>query len=113
MRHKSIFVLLLLLVLTTSLTGCSMDFVRGIVREYEDNKESIKSEFQELKDSLKDEVHDWVDSISQYMPIIEEDLKDKQHLDTDNYIEIYKVYEAIKQLLQKIITQSYSYSNEQ
>ncbi len=37
MWHKSIFVLLLLLILLTSLTGCGMELARGMLKKYEDN----------------------------------------------------------------------------
>ena len=49
MLRKLISGLLLLVELTTSLTGCGMDLARGIIREYEDNKDGIKSELHELK----------------------------------------------------------------
>ncbi len=37
MWRKSIFVLLLLLILLTSLTGCGMELAHGMIRKYEDN----------------------------------------------------------------------------
>lgn len=84
MRHKSIFVLLLLLILLTSLTGCGMKLARGIIREYEDNKEGIKSELQELKDGFKEEINDWMGSVSRYSLTADENLVGERKSGADN-----------------------------
>ena len=52
MLRKLISALLLLAVMMTCLTGCGMDLIRGIIKEYEDNKDGIISEFRELKDGM-------------------------------------------------------------
>ena len=90
MRHKSICVLLLLLILLTGLTGCSMELARGIIREYEDNKEGIKSELQELKDSLKDEINEWMSSASRYSLTADENLVGERISGIDNYAGTYE-----------------------
>lgn len=90
MRHKSIFVLLPLLILLTSLTGCGMELARGIIREYEDNKEGIKSELQELKDGLKEEINDWMSSASRYSLTADENLVGERKSGADNYVGSYE-----------------------
>lgn len=90
MRHKSIFVLLFLLILLTSLTGCGMELARGIIKEYEDNKEGIKSELQELKDGLKEEINDWMGSASRYSLTTDENLVGERKSGADNYAGTYK-----------------------
>lgn len=90
MRHKSIFVLLLLLILLTSLTGCGMELARGIIREYEENKEGIKSELQELKDGLKEEINDWMGSASRYALTADENLVGERKSGADNYVGTYE-----------------------
>lgn len=90
MRHKSIFVLLLLLILLTSLTGCGMELVHGMIREYEDNKEGIKSELQELKDGFKKEINDWMGSVSRYSLTADENLKGDRKFGTDIYVGTYE-----------------------
>ncbi len=90
MRHKLIFILLLLLILLTSLTGCGMELARGIIREYEDNKEGIKSELQELKDGLKEEINDWIGSVSRYSLTADENLVGERKTGADNYVGTYE-----------------------
>lgn len=90
MRHKSICVLLFLLILLTSLTGCSMELARGIIREYEDNKEGIKSELQELKDGLKEEINDWMGSASRYSLTADENLIGERNSGADNFVGTYE-----------------------
>ena len=66
MLRKLISALLLLVIVMTCLTGCGTDLIRGIIKEYEDNKDGIKSELHELKDGIKNEFNDWMGSISRY-----------------------------------------------
>lgn len=73
MIRKWISVFLLLAVLTTGLTGCGMELARGIIREYEDNKEGIKSEIYELKEALKSEIREWWDFANEFSADEEED----------------------------------------
>ena len=90
MLRKLISGLLLLAALTTSLTGCGMDLARGIIREYEDNKDSIKSELHELKDGIKNEFNDWMGSISRYSLTGDKSLKGKRELGIDDYVGSYE-----------------------
>ena len=90
MLRKLISGLLLLAALTTSLTGCGMDLARGIIREYEDNKDSIKSELHELKDGIKNEFNDWMSSISRYSLTRDKSLKGKRELGIDDYVGSYE-----------------------
>lgn len=62
MLGRFIALILLILALMTRLAGCCMEVGRGIMKEYEENKETIKSEFYELKDSLMEEIDEfWED----------------------------------------------------
>ena len=90
MLRKLISGLLLLAALTTSLTGCGMDLARGIIREYEDNKDGIKSELHELKDGIKNEFNDWMSSISRYSLTRDKSLKGKRELGIDDYVGSYE-----------------------
>ena len=90
MLRKLIPGLLLLAALTTSLTECGMDLARGIIREYEDNKDGIKSELHELKDGIKNEFNDWMSSISRYSLTRDKSLKGKRELGIDDYVGSYE-----------------------
>lgn len=61
-------------IVMTCLTGCGTDLIRGIIKEYEDNKDGIISEFRELKDGMLNEFNDWIDSITQYTLVVSSDL---------------------------------------
>lgn len=64
MIRRWIAIILILALLMEGVTGCSsMDLVRGVIREYEDNKEGIKSELYELKEAAKSEIEEWVNSM--------------------------------------------------
>lgn len=64
MIRRWIAIILILALLTEGVTGCSsMDLVRGVIREYEDNKEGIKSELYELKEAAKSEIEEWINSV--------------------------------------------------
>lgn len=90
MLRKLFFAGLLLVVLMTSFTGCGMDLARGIIREYEDNKDSIKSELHELGDGIKSELNDWIGSISQYALTSDKNLKGEREFGVDHYVGSYE-----------------------
>ncbi len=90
MLRKLIFGLLLLAVLMTRLTGCGIDLARGIIREYEDNKDGIKSELHELTDGIKNEFNDWMCSISQYRLTEDKNLKGERESGIDDYVGSYE-----------------------
>ena len=86
MLRKLISALLLLVIVMTCLTGCGTDLIRGIIKEYEDNKDGIKSELHELKDGIKNEFNDWMSSISRYSLTRDKSLKGKRELGIDDYV---------------------------
>lgn len=83
-------VVLLLMILTTCLTGCSGDLVRGLIREYEDNKDSINGEIHELIDSIKGELSEWKESGDQCSLTKKESLKGERKLGIDDYSGSYE-----------------------
>lgn len=89
MLRKLIPALLLILILMTSLTGC-MGLGRGIIKEFEDNKDGIMSEVNELKDGIADELNDWLESISKYNITKDKNLKGERKLGVDNYVGSYE-----------------------
>lgn len=89
MLRKLIPALLLILILMTSLTGCT-DLGRGIIKEFEDNKDGIMSEVNELKDGIADELNDWLESISKYNITKDKNLKGERKLGVDNYVVSYE-----------------------
>ena len=90
MLRKLISALLLLAVMMTCLTGCGMDLIRGIIKEYEDNKDGIISEFRELKDGMLNEFNDWIDSITQYTLTEDKKLKGEREHGMDDYVGSYE-----------------------
>ena len=90
MLRKLITVLLLMSILMTSLTGCCMELGRGIIKEFEDNKDGIMSEFNELKDGIADEFNEWLGSISKYNITKDKTLKGERKLGDDNYVGSYE-----------------------
>ena len=52
MMRKWISIFLLMLSLSICLTGCS-ELGSGLLKEFEDNKDGIKSELEELKEGIR------------------------------------------------------------
>ncbi|MCU0080209.1 hypothetical protein [Extibacter muris] len=90
MLRKLISALLLLVIVMTCLTGCGTDLIRGIIKEYEDNKDGIISEFRELKDGTLNEFNDWIDSITQYTLTEDKKLKGEREPGMDDYVGSYE-----------------------
>lgn len=90
MLRKLISGLLLTAVLMTGLTGCGMDLARGIIREYEDNKDGIKKELHELKDGIKNEFNEWMGAASQYRLTEDKSLKGERESGIDDYVGSYE-----------------------
>lgn len=90
MTRKWISLLPLLGALTICLTGCGVDLARGIIREYEDNKESIQGEIHELIDGAKDEISEWMSSASSYALTGEKSLKGTRKTGIDDYVGSYE-----------------------
>ena len=90
MLRKLISALLLLVIVMTCLTGCGTDLIRGIIKEYEDNKDGIISEFRELKDGMLNEFNDWIDSITQQTLTEDKKLKGEREPGMDDYVGSYE-----------------------
>lgn len=90
MLRKWISVVLLMILPAVCLTGCGVDLVHGIIREYEDNKESIHGELRELIDSAKDEIDEWMGSASSYALTGEKSLKGTRKTGIDEYVGSYE-----------------------
>lgn len=87
--RRVIPLLLVMLTMFTGLTGCA-ELDSGIIKEFEDNKDGIKSELKELKDGLVEEFNDWVGTVSKYAITKDKDLKGTRKLGSDNYVGSYE-----------------------
>lgn len=90
MLRKWMSVLAVLVLQAACLTGCGADLARGLIREYQDNKESIQGEIHELIDSAKDEIGEWIGSASAYSLTGEKSLKGKRKSGIDDYVGSYE-----------------------
>lgn len=50
--------------LLACMAGCSADWAKGLIKEYQDNKEGIHQEIHELWDGFLEEIHGWTEASS-------------------------------------------------
>lgn len=80
----AVFVLLL-----TGLAGCSTDLGKGLIKEYEDNKEGIHQELGELWESFLEEANDWSETFATHSITKDRDLIGNRERGIDNYVGTY------------------------
>lgn len=90
MSRKFISAFLILALVSSGTAGCGIDIARGLFREYQDNKDTIKEEFNELKDSAEEELSDWIGSVSGDSLTADKDLKGERKLGVDDYVGTYQ-----------------------
>lgn len=89
MLRKLVSVFLILAVMMTNLMGCSLDLVRGVVRELEDNADGIKSELHEWETGIRREIDDWLSAASKYALTKDKNLKGERNFGVDDYVGTY------------------------
>lgn len=90
MLRKFAAVTLLVSACVFNLTGCGIDMIHGIVREYEEHKEGIKRELQELKENIKCEMDEILLSLSKCSLTEDDELKGRRRLGADDYVGSYE-----------------------
>lgn len=78
--------------LMVSLAGCGMDLGRGLIKEYEDNKEGIHQELRELWNGFLEEIndYDWSESFATHSITADHDLIGNRERGVDNYVGTYE-----------------------
>ena len=101
MFRKFICVSLLVLLMSTCLSGCGMGIGRGFLeefveigngflKEFADNKDSIKQEFYGLVDIFLEEINDWSDSVAKNSLTKDSSLIGERKKGIDNYVGSYE-----------------------
>lgn len=76
--------------LLVNLTRCSTDLGKGLIKEYEDNKEGIHQELSELWDGFLEEANDWSESFATHSITKDQDLVGNRERGVDNYVGTYE-----------------------
>ena len=76
--------------LLVNLTRCSTDLGKGLIKEYEDNKEGIHQELGELWDGFLEEANDWSESFATHSITKDQDLIGDRERGGDNYVGTYE-----------------------
>lgn len=76
--------------LLVSLAGCGIDLEKGLIREYEDNKDKIHQELGELWDGFLEEANDWSESFATQSITKDQDLIGNRERGADDYVGTYE-----------------------
>lgn len=76
--------------LLARLAGCAADLGKGLIKEYEDNKEGIHQELGELWVGFIEEANDWSESFATHSITKDQDLIGSRERGVDNYVGTYE-----------------------
>ena len=76
--------------LLAGLARCGTDLGKGLIKEYEDNKEGIHQEFGELWDGFLEEINDWSECFATHSITKDYKLIGNRERGVDNYVGTYK-----------------------
>ena len=75
--------------LLVSLAGCGT-LVKGLIKEYQDNKEGIRRELGELWDGFLEEINEWSESFATHSITEDHDLIGNRKSGVDHYVGTYE-----------------------
>ena len=76
--------------LLAGLARCGADLGKGLIKEYEDNKEGIHQELGELWEGFLEEANDWSESFATHSITKDQDLIGNREKGIDNYVGTYE-----------------------